>query len=133
MAVANVGAHALGGVGEHLVEARPLHLVRRAPPRRELVAEVELTQLPVPTKRRAVLVLEAGLDHVLQHARLFDERHAVRQEALADDEARKRLLLDDDDLAAGLSQHARGDGARWTCPSDDDLRLLDSHADLLLA
>ncbi|MNT24946.1 hypothetical protein D3C72_1604460 [compost metagenome] len=59
-------AHALGATRQHVVEVGALHLVGGAPARRELLPEVERgARFPVH-EGRAVLVLEARLDHVLQ-------------------------------------------------------------------
>jgi len=70
---------------------------------------------------RAVLVLEACLDHVLQQAGRFDVFHALRQQALADGEARELLALQHQHLAALLAQHRRGHRTGRAGADDQDL------------
>ncbi len=121
VAVADLGAGPSGGVGQHLVEGGALHLVRAAPAGRELVAEVEVGVLAVAGEGRAVLVLEAGLDHGLQHAGGLDVLHALRQQALADGKARELLAFDDQHPAPLLAQQARGDRAGRARADDEDV------------
>ncbi|MNY36055.1 hypothetical protein D3C86_1705150 [compost metagenome] len=106
---------------------RALHLVGCAPALGELVAEVEFRVAVAPGEGGAVLVLEPGLHHGLQHTGFLYVFHALRQQALADGEARERLLLDDEHLDAALAQQASRHRASGPGADDQYLHLFRFH------
>src|SRR5690606_9227658 len=81
-------------VGEQLVEGSPIHLISVAVAARELIGEVDIGVLGAAYECGAILELVAGTLDRFEHTRLFDEIEAMREQALADDEARKLLRLE---------------------------------------
>ncbi len=132
VAITDLRAHPLRAPGQHVVEVGALHLVGGAPPRRELVAEIELGGALAAHERGTVLVLEAGFHHVLQQPGGLDVFHALRQQALADGEARELLAFQDQHAASLLAQHRRRHRARRARADDQDFRLFDFHSLLLV-
>ncbi|MNR34478.1 hypothetical protein D3C85_1522530 [compost metagenome] len=91
----------------------------------ELVAEVELAVALTPGEGRAVLGLEAGGANRFEHPGLLDEVQAVRQQALADGEAREALAFQHQHVVPLAFEQGAGDGARWAGTDHNDLALFD--------
>ncbi len=109
---AHLGAGLRRPLGQDLVEARARHLEGPGPAGGELVGEVEGEIVAAAVEGGAVLALEAGGDHRVQQARLLEEDHALRQQALADRKAWEALALEHDDLVAPPRQQRGRDRAR---------------------
>ena len=83
-----------GFVYQDFVKHFAAHLEHRARPGGEFVGEIKRGAAAAPCERRAVFKLKAFFGaHGIGKARFFQHFHAVRQQALADDEARKMLFF----------------------------------------
>ncbi len=122
--IADLDTLQLGLVGQQLVEIGALHLVGAAVALGELVAEIEFGVALAPAEGRAVLGLETGRLDRLEHAGFLDEIQAVRQQALADGEAREALALEDQHVMALALEQRAGDGTGRAGTDDHDFTLL---------
>ena len=101
--------HAARGdaVGQCLVEVAARDLVGVSPAGGELGREIEVARPAVAMKDRAVFLHEVPGDDVFQQARLLQQVHAMRQQAFANHEPGKGLLLHQEQFEAFTLQQSR--------------------------
>ena len=84
----------------------------------ELVGEIEVAGFFAAQKNRSTFVDESLCFDGIEQISFLEQVHAMRQQALADDEARENLLLHEEQLETLLVQQ-RG-GGRTRRPGADD-------------
>ena len=122
VAEAHVRALFGGFSDQDFIEDFAANLVGSAGAGGEFVGEVEIGVAAAPGEGGAVFKLEAGLGlYGGQEAGFFDEFHAVRQQAFADDEAGEMLLFEHAHGKAVFEQQGGGDCAGGAGADDGDI------------
>ncbi|EEG23110.1 hypothetical protein EIKCOROL_02245 [Eikenella corrodens ATCC 23834] len=122
VAEAHVRALFGGFSDQDFIEDSAAHLVGGAGAGGEFVGEVEIGVAAAPGEGGAVFKLEAGLGfYGGQEAGFFDEFHAVRQQAFADDEAGEMLFFEHAHGKAVFEQQGGGDCAGGAGADDGDI------------
>ena len=120
-AVADFHALQRGLIGQQFVEVGALDLEGRRLALGKGVTEIESAVTLAPGKRGAGFHLEPRRIDGVQHACLFDEVQAVRQQAFADGKAWEMLTLDHQHVMTLAFEQRGGDGTRRACADDHDL------------